>query len=144
MTEESQNASLTATLPLFGERSPAAASPDNPTNIEVPLSTRDVLQIRTMRRLWYSQLISVSGDFLAIYAVVGLLARNLHTSQNIIVCAQIAYLLPVAVLGIISGSFVDRWPLSVTLVGSDLLRAGLVLLRKRVVLLSITHNSPPK
>jgi MFS family permease len=37
-------------------------------------------------------------------------------------------MLPLAVLGPLSGVFVDRWPLKRTLVGSDLIRAGLVLL----------------
>jgi MFS family permease len=41
---------------------------------------------------------------------------------------QIAYMLPLAILGPLSGVFVDRWPLKPTLVSSDLLRAGFVLL----------------
>jgi MFS family permease len=41
---------------------------------------------------------------------------------------QVAYMLPLALLGPISGVFVDRWPLKQTLIASDLLRAGLVLL----------------
>ena len=41
---------------------------------------------------------------------------------------QIAYLLPIALLGVLAGVFVDRWPLKPTMVGSDVIRAGLVLL----------------
>ena len=37
---------------------------------------------------------------------------------------QIAYMLPLALLGPLSGVFVDRWPLKPTLVASDLIRAG--------------------
>ena len=37
-------------------------------------------------------------------------------------------MLPLALLGPLSGVFVDRWPLKPTLIASDLLRAGLVLL----------------
>jgi MFS family permease len=127
MTEESQHAPMTALMPMAID-DPRIASPLKSTLPERILSTREVLQIRTIRRLWYSQLISVFGDFLALYAVIGVLSRSLHEPQRIIVGAQIAYLLPVAVFGLISGSFVDRWPLRFTLVGSDLVRACLVLL----------------
>ena len=41
---------------------------------------------------------------------------------------QIAYMLPLALLGPLSGVFVDRWPLKPTLIASDLIRAALVLL----------------
>jgi MFS family permease len=41
---------------------------------------------------------------------------------------QIAYMLPLALLGPLSGVFVDRWPLKPTLIASDLIRAVLALL----------------
>ena len=36
------------------------------------LTFRDVLKIRSVRRLWLAQLVSIFGDFLAIFAVFSL------------------------------------------------------------------------
>ena len=93
-----------------------------------PLSLAAVLRIPAMRRLWYAQIISVFGDFLAVFAVISVFTFRLHASPGQITGVQIAYLLPIAVLGILAGVFVDRWPLKPTLVTSDLLRAALCLL----------------
>ncbi len=88
----------------------------------------DVLRIPMMRRLWYAQIISVFGDFLALFAVIGILTFKLHATAQQVTGVQIAYMLPIAVLGILAGVFVDRWPLKPTMVSSDSIRAGLVLL----------------
>ncbi len=93
-----------------------------------PLSMRGVLSIPMLRRLWYAQIISVFGDFLALFAVIGILTFRLHATAQQITGVQIAYMLPIAVLGILAGVFVDRWPLKPTMVSSDSLRAALVLL----------------
>ncbi len=87
-----------------------------------------VLRIAMMRRLWYAQTISVFGDFLALYAVISVLTFHLHANAQQITGVQIAYLLPIAFLGVLAGVFVDRWPLKPTMVGSDVIRSGLVLL----------------
>ena len=87
-----------------------------------------VLRITAMRRLWYAQIISVFGDVLALFAVIGMLTFQLSANPQQVTGVQIAYLLPIALLGVIAGVFIDRWPLKVTMVASDLLRAGLVLL----------------
>jgi DHA3 family macrolide efflux protein-like MFS transporter len=91
------------------------------------LSMAEVLRIPAMRRLWYAQIVSNFGDFLALFAVIGILTFNLHANPQQVTGIQIAYLAPIAVLGIIAGVFVDRWPLKATMVGSDLARAGLCL-----------------
>src|ERR1700685_3333236 len=88
----------------------------------------EVLRIPMLRRLWYAQVISVFGDFLALFAVIGILTFKLHATAQQVTGVQIAYMLPIAVLGILAGVFVDRWPLKPTMVSSDSLRAGLVLL----------------
>src|ERR1700710_3146770 len=102
----------------------AAATPAPPE----PLSMSAVLKIPMLRRLWYAQIISVFGDFLALFAVIGILTFKLHATAQQITGVQIAYMLPIAVLGIMAGVFVDRWPLKPTMVSSDTVRAGLVLL----------------
>jgi MFS transporter, DHA3 family, macrolide efflux protein len=92
------------------------------------LSMGDVLRFPMMRRLWYAQIISVFGDFLALFAVISILTFKLHANARQVTEVQISYVLPVAILGIIAGVFVDRWPLKPTMVSSDSIRAGLVLL----------------
>src|ERR1700738_1600075 len=95
--------------------SPAAATPLDP---ELPalMSMGAVLRISMMRRLWYAQIISVFGDFLALFAVIGILTFNLHATPQQVTGVSIAYMLPIAALGIIAGVFVDRWPLKPTMV----------------------------
>src|SRR5882757_5669017 len=107
----------------------ATTSP-NPTGTLPPeqLGMGAVLRIPMMRRLWYAQVISVFGDFLALYAVICILTFKLHATAQQVTGVQIAYMLPIAVLGILAGVFVDRWPLKPTMVSSDSIRAVLVLL----------------
>ena len=105
----------------------AAAPPIDP-ELPEPLSMGAVLRISMMRRLWYAQIISVFGDFLALFAVISILTFKLHANAQQITGVQISYMLPIAVLGIMAGVFVDRWPLKPTMVSSDSIRAGLVLL----------------
>jgi MFS transporter, DHA3 family, macrolide efflux protein len=111
--------STTATNPT-----PPVIDPELPA----PMSMGAVLRISMMRRLWYAQIISVFGDFLALFAVIGVLTFKLHATPQQVTGVSIAYMLPIAVLGVIAGVFVDRWPTKPTMVSSDSLRAVLVLL----------------
>jgi len=99
-----------------------------PAPVPDPLSIREVLAIAPLRRLWYAQTVSVFGDFMALFAVITVMTFNLHATPQQITGVQIAYLLPIAILGVISGVFVDRWPVKTTLVSSDFVRAALCLL----------------
>jgi DHA3 family macrolide efflux protein-like MFS transporter len=103
-------------------------------NAPEPMSMGAVLRVVTMRRLWYAQIVSVFGDFLALYAVITVMTYSLRANAQQVTGIQIAYLLPIALLGIISGVFVDRWPVKITLVSSDYIRGGLCLL------LILVHN----
>ncbi|MBB5342172.1 MFS transporter [Tunturibacter empetritectus] len=108
-----------------------AAAQQNPVidpELPAPLSMRDVLRVPMMRRLWYAQIISVFGDFLALFAVINVITFRLHATAQQVTGVQIAYMLPIAVLGILAGVFVDRWPLKPTMVSSDSIRACLCLL----------------
>src|SRR5213596_3464116 len=101
---------------------PAATAPP------VPMTFRDVLRIDVMRRVWYAQVISLFGDFLALFAVIVVVSFAMHGTPNQITGVQIAYMLPIVFVGPIAGVFVDRWPLKPTLVASDLIRAALALM----------------
>ncbi len=109
------------------KEAPAASATLDP-ELPQPLSMGAVLRISAMRRLWYAQTISVFGDFLALFAIIGVLTFQLHATPQQVTGVQIAYLLPIALLSLMVGVFADRWPLKVTLVGSDSVRACLVLL----------------
>jgi len=94
----------------------------------VPMTFREVLGLTVMRRVWLAQLISLIGDFLAVFAVISVVTYRMHGTPDQVTGVQISYMLPLALLGPLSGVFVDRWPLKRTLIASDLIRAALVLL----------------
>ena len=106
----------------------ATPSPAAVPGAPEPLSIGAVLRIRTMRRLWYAQVVSTFGDFLALFAVISVLTYKLNGTPQQVNGLQIAYLLPISVLSILAGVFVDRWPLKPTLVASDFTRAALCIL----------------
>jgi DHA3 family macrolide efflux protein-like MFS transporter len=106
----------------------AAPALDPELPAPAPMSMRAVLGITLMRRLWFAQIISLFGDFLVLFAIIGVLTFKLHATASQITGIQVAYLLPIAILGILAGVFVDRWPLKPTLISSDSIRAALVLL----------------
>ena len=93
-----------------------------------PLTFRDVLRIDVIRRIWYAQLVSLFGDFLALFAVIAVVSFRMHGTPSQLTGVQIAYMLPMVFVGPIAGVFVDRWPLKPTLIASDLVRAALALL----------------
>src|ERR1700761_2988068 len=121
MSAPSQPADAVAAETLEGLPLPAPNAPE-------PLSMGAVLRIVPLRRLWYAQVVSVFGDFLALFAVMTVVTYKLHATPQQVTGIQIAYLAPIAVLGVISGVFADRWPVKLTLVSSDLTRAALCLL----------------
>src|SRR5439155_1380148 len=81
-----------------------------------------------MRRVWYAQIISLFGDWLALFAVMAVVSFGMLGTPRQIIGVQIAYMLPIVFVGPIAGVFVDRWPLKRTLVPCDLIRAVLALM----------------
>src|SRR6266545_4587744 len=47
-----------------------------------PMSFREVLRIEVMRRVWYAQVISLFGDFLALFAVIVVVSFAMHGTPN--------------------------------------------------------------
>ena len=93
-----------------------------------PLSFGQVLRVPGVSRLWAAQIVSIFGDFLAIFAVLSLVTFKLHGTAVQVSLIMVAFLLPFAFIGPIAGAFVDRWDVRTTMIASDLIRAGLVLL----------------
>jgi hypothetical protein len=56
------------------------------------LTFRDVLKIRAVRRLWLAQLVSIFGDFLAIFAVFSLVTFQLHGTPTQVSMILVAYM----------------------------------------------------
>jgi len=92
------------------------------------LGFRDVLRIRAVRRLWFAQLVSVFGDFLAIFAVFAVVTFQLHGTPTQVAMILVAYMLPLAVISPLAGAFVDRWNVRWTMIASDCIRGLLILL----------------
>ena len=88
---------------------------------------RQTLAIPAFRKLWFAQLVSIFGDFLALYAVLGAMSFRMHASAREISLVTVFFLLPMAFIGPLAGVFVDRWNPKRTMVVSDLTRALLAL-----------------
>jgi MFS family permease len=92
-----------------------------------PLSFRDVLRIPAIRRLWIAQLVSVFGDFLAIFAILAVVTFKFHGTATEVAIVLVSFMAPLAIVSPLAGVFVDRWPVKRILVASDVIRGVLVL-----------------
>src|SRR5580704_12633369 len=108
----------------------------NPTSekaatVEQPkamLSMRDVLAEKQFRRLWLGQVVSIFGDFVALFAVQVAITFRMHGTPEDVTGGMVAYLVPFAVIGPLAGVFVDRWNVRWTMIASDLSRGVLIVL----------------
>lgn len=107
-------------VPEEGPR-PAAAKPP------AMMGLGDVMKIAPFRRLWISQLVSVFGDFLALYAVIAMVSFKMHGTPRQVTLISVAFLLPLALVSPIAGVFVDRWDPRRTMIASDVSRGILIL-----------------
>src|SRR5918999_2399001 len=81
---------------------------------------------REFSLLWVGQLISMFGDRIHIVALAFLVAQRGSALELGLTFAATAA--PNIVLGPLAGALVDRWDRRLTMIASDLVRAGLVLL----------------
>ncbi|SPE34851.1 Major facilitator superfamily MFS_1 [Candidatus Sulfopaludibacter sp. SbA3] len=91
------------------------------------LSFKEVLSVREVRRLWIAQLVSIFGDFLAVFAVFAIVTFQLHGTPTQVAMILVSYLLPLAVISPLAGVFVDKWNVKWTMIASDVIRGFLVL-----------------
>lgn len=91
------------------------------------LSFKEVLSERPVRRLWIAQLVSIFGDFLAVFAVFSIVTFQLHGTPLQVSLILVAYMLPLAVVSPLAGVFVDRWNVKWTMIASDVIRGLMVL-----------------
>lgn len=88
---------------------------------------RQVMAISAFRKLWIATLVSIFGDFLALYAIFSEMTFRMHASARAITLVTVFFLLPLAFVGPVAGVFVDRWHPRRTMVASDLARTVLAL-----------------
>jgi MFS transporter, DHA3 family, macrolide efflux protein len=91
------------------------------------LTIRQALAIPAFRKLWLATLVSIFGDFLALYAIFSEMTFRMHASARAITLVTVFFLLPLAFVGPMAGVFVDRWHPRRTMVTSDFARAILCL-----------------
>jgi DHA3 family macrolide efflux protein-like MFS transporter len=89
---------------------------------------KTILQYRPFRALWLAQLVSIFGDFLALFGVISLITFRLHGNAIQVTAVTIAYVLPLAIISPVAGVFVDHWNVKRVMIASDLIRAFLILL----------------
>ena len=91
------------------------------------LGFRDVLKTPAVKRLWIAQVVSVFGDFLAVFAIFSVVTFQLHGTPMQVAMVLVAFLMPLAIVSPVAGVYVDRWNVKATMIASDLIRAAMVL-----------------
>jgi DHA3 family macrolide efflux protein-like MFS transporter len=86
-----------------------------------------ILRQRPFRTLWLAQVVSIFGDFLAIFAVISHITFVLKGTAADVAVVTVLYMVPLAVIGPVAGVLVDRWRVKRVMVSSDLVRAVLAL-----------------
>lgn len=92
-----------------------------------PVTFGQVLRNRQFYLLWLAQLISSFGDWLAILAIFSMVTFRWKGSADDMAWIFVSFIGPVSLLGPVAGVYVDRWNLKRTMIGSDLVRAVIVL-----------------
>jgi MFS transporter, DHA3 family, macrolide efflux protein len=98
------------------------------TEAEAQLSFKETLKIKPVRRLWLAQLVSIFGDFLAVFAVFSIVTFELHGTPFQVAMILVAYFTPIAVIGPVAGVYVDKWNVKWTMIASDSIRGVLVMI----------------
>ena len=87
---------------------------------------RHLLKIRDFRYLWSAQVASDFGDNLTALSLLLMIQRD-NGSPAAIAGLMISITLPALIFGVLAGVYVDRFDRRLTMIGSDLVRAILVL-----------------
>src|SRR5215813_675656 len=79
------------------------------TTMSEQLGLREVIKIKPVRQLWLAQIVSVFGDFLAIFAVLSYLSFKLHASAAQVTFISVSFMILFALIG--------PWPASSSIAG---------------------------
>jgi len=91
------------------------------------LTLGEAFRLKPVRQLWIAQVVSIFGDFLALFAVLSDVSFRLHATAAQVTLISVAFLIPFALLGPVAGVFVDRWDAKRAMISSDLIRAALAI-----------------
>lgn len=87
-----------------------------------------IFRMREFRTIWLAQLVSIFGDFLALFGITSFITFRLHGNAVNVTTVVMAYILPLAVFGPPAGVFVDHLPTRRVMIASDVIRGCLALL----------------
>jgi len=90
------------------------------------MGARDVLRLPDFRRLWAAQAVSDVGDGLTLLTLM-LLVNQLTGSTLALAAVAIALAIPPLTIGLVAGTYADRWDRRRIMLVSDTLRAIVVL-----------------
>ena len=90
-----------------------------------------VLRNRNFLALWSGQVFSQLADKVYLVLMIALISSHFHSGDQSISgwvsAIMMAFTIPAVLFGSVAGVFVDRWSKKAVLVGTNLLRGGLVL-----------------
>jgi len=90
--------------------------------------TGSILRLPAFRAILAAQFISIFGDFLALFGIISYITFKLHGNAVQVTTINIAYILPLALIGPVVGVVVDRLNVKRTMIASDLIRGCLALM----------------
>jgi MFS family permease len=87
-----------------------------------------VFQLPGFRTIWIAQFVSIFGDFLALFGIITYITFRLHGTPVQVTTVNIAYIVPLALIGPFAGVLVDHFNVKQTMIASDLIRGCLAVL----------------
>jgi MFS transporter, DHA3 family, macrolide efflux protein len=100
----------------------------SPAQSVVQPKSDSIFRMREFRTIWMAQLVSIFGDFLALFGVISLITFRMHGTAVQVTTVTMAYILPLAIIGPFAGVLVDHWNVKRVMIASDLIRAVLALM----------------
>jgi dTMP kinase len=102
--------------------------PSSPDADPVPAAPWRVFGTRSYFRLWIAQVISSTGDWIGLIAILAIAARVSDNSGAAVSLVMLARVVPGFFLGTIGGVLIDRLDRRLVMVCSDIGRAALLVL----------------
>ena len=102
--------------------------PSSPDEDPVPPATWRVFGTKAYFRLWLAQVISSTGDWIGLIAILAIAARLSNNSGAAVSLVMLARVIPGFFLATIGGVIIDRFDRRLVMVFADVGRAGLLIL----------------
>lgn len=107
---------------------PAPFIPSSPDEAPVPPALWRVFGTRSYFRLWLAQVVSSTGDWIGLIAILAIAARVSDNSGAAVSLVMIARVVPGFFLGTVGGVLIDRFDRRKVMVACDIARASLLLM----------------